>query len=118
MPVPKNNFHLQKNNILNKWSQVENIVAAMILHDASTQDHLNKVLTACEQIDELTEDPCLQFLQEQLQLMKSSANGRRYSKHVLIFAAELICVSPGAYRLLRSSQAIILPREKLVRDLI
>ena len=50
--------------------------------------------------------------------MLTSSNGRRYSKHVLIFAAELICVSPAAYRLLPTSENLILPREKLVRELM
>ena len=68
----------------------------MISHEASAQDRLDKIIKECEQIDELAEVPSFQFFQEQIQLKMAFANGRRYSKHVLIFVAELICVSPAA----------------------
>ena len=67
----------------------------MISHEASTQ-HVNKVIKESDQINELTVVPSFQFFQEQLQLMTASPNGRRYSKHVLIFVAEPICISPAA----------------------
>ena len=118
MDVPKYKFDLQKNSLLHKWTQVRNIITVMNLHEASTQDLLNKLIKECKQVTDLADAPNFQFLQEQLQLMFSSPQGRRYSKHVLIFAAELICISSAAYRLLRNSKTIILPREKLVRSLM
>ena len=94
MDVPKYKFDLQKNSLLHKWTQVRNIITVMNLHEASTQDLLSKLIKECKQVTDLADAPNFQFLQEQLQLMLSSPQGRRYSKHVLIFAAELICVSP------------------------
>ena len=112
----KDGMHVPKTLLTYKKTMF--CILVMISHEASTQDHVNKVIKECKQINELTEVPSFQFFQEQLQLMTTSPNGRRYSKHVLIFTAELICVSPAAYRLLRNSETIILPREKLVCDLM
>ena len=50
--------------------------------------------------------------------MTYSLHGRRYSRYVLILAAELICISPAAYRFLRNSKTLILPNEKLIRELL
>ena len=93
MPLPKNKFDLQKNNILHKRSQAENIISMMISHQGSAQDRLDQIIKECEQINGLAEVPSFQFFQERIQLLMTSANGRRYSKHVLIIAAEVICVS-------------------------
>ena len=37
--------------------------------------------------------------------------GRRYTKHTLVFATEIFGISPAAYRMLRRSKAVTLPRE-------
>ena len=74
------------------------VISVMISHEASTQDDVNKVIKECEQINELTGSQLSIF--PRTVTMTTSPNGRRYSKHVLIFAAELICVSPAAYRML------------------
>ena len=59
----------------------------------------------------------LQFNQSQLQMLLSTQNKLRYSKHVVIIAVELLCTSPAAYRMLRRSRIIHLPMEQLIRDL-
>ena len=117
--VPKSKFDLQKNSLLHKWSQVSNILSVISSHEPSTSDRLRKLICECNEISELADSPPIfQFLQEQLQLMLYSAHGRPYSKHVLILAAELICIFPAAYRFLRNSNTLLLPNEKLVRELM
>ena len=39
-------------------------------------------------------------------------------KHVLIFAAELLNISPAAYRMVKRSEIIILPDEKMIGGLL
>ena len=53
----------------------------------------------------------------QLEMLLIPPNKLRYTKYSLIFAAELLCVSPAAYRMLRGSQTIILPKQQMIRDL-
>ena len=67
---------------------------------------------------ELHDSPHFQFLQEQMQLLLTQPNGRRFTKHILVLAAELFCISPAAYRMIRNSGAICLPHEKLVKQLL
>ena len=59
-----------------------------------------------------------QFLIEQFQLLISKKHGRRYNKHVLIFASELFIISPAAYRMVKRSKVIILPEERTIRRLL
>ena len=42
----------------------------------------------------------------QLEMLLIHPNELRYTKYSLIFAAELLCVSPAAYRMLRGSRTI------------
>ena len=55
---------------------------------------------------------------EQFRLRLTSKNNRRYSKHLLLLAAEIVNVSPSAYRRLRSFDTLILPSERLIRKLL
>ena len=50
--------------------------------------------------------------------MLTKSNGRRFTKYTLVLAAELFCISPAAYRMLRNSGAICLPYENRVRELL
>ena len=52
------------------------------------------------------------FLVEQFHLLISTKRARRYHKHILIFAAELLIISPAAHRIVKRSEVIILPEEK------
>ena len=49
-------------------------------------------------------------------MMKSY--GCRYTKYVIVFAAETFCRSPATYRFIRQSQTIILPAESKIRELL
>ena len=55
---------------------------------------LNKIVDMLETLN-------FQFIQSQLDMILTPKNNRRYSKHVMVFAAELLCVSPAAYRMIR-----------------
>ena len=75
---------------------------------ADAMDNLSK-------IEDFHENPTHQFILEQLQMILTRINGRRYSTHVIILAAEILCISPATYRML---QRIILPREKTIWELM
>ena len=51
-------------------------------------------------------------------IILTSSNKRQYSKASIILAAELLCVSPAAYRMITASRVICLPKEKCIRDLM
>jgi len=116
--VKKSIFRLQKNNLLHKWSQFKNIISVLSSYDHKPQALVEKVIEDLSAITELDHLPNFQFIQEQLQMLNIPPRGRRYSKNVLVLAAELLSTSPAAYRLLRNSNVILLPHEKLVRDLM
>ena len=68
--------------------------------------------------EELLNCPTFQFIQDQLQLILKPNKNKSYSKHTVIFALELMGVSPAAYRLVRNSKAIILPGKTLIKSLL
>ena len=116
--VPKNKFELQKNNLFHKWSQLSDIISVLNCYCPLNTDYLSKAMKELNKIEELHDTPNFQFILEQLELLLQQVNGRRYTKHIIILAAELLCISPAAYRMLRNSKAIILPREKFIRELM
>jgi hypothetical protein len=69
-------------------------------------------------IDDLHNSSHFQFLMAQLEMLLTPSNRLQYTKYSLIFAAELLCTSPAAYRMLRGSRTIILPKQQLIRDLM
>ena len=64
------------------------------------------------------ESDVFSFALEQLDLLITHKNGRRYNKDILVLAAEIINISPSAYRMLRRSEVLILPSERLIRSLL
>ena len=116
--MPKNKFELQKNNLFHKWSQLSDIISVLNCYCPLNTDYLSKAMKELNKIEELHDTPNFQFILEQLELLLQQVNGRRYTKHIIILAAELLCISPAAYRMLRNSKAIILPREKFIRELM
>ena len=53
-----------------------------------------------------------------MQLLLTPPKDRRFTKHILILAAEIFFISPSAYRMIRNSGAICLPNDKLVQQLL
>ena len=68
-------------------------------------------------MDSLFDSSTDQFLLEQFHLL-CNKHGRRYHKHVLIFAAEHFSISPAAYRMVKRSEIILLPDERMIRRLL
>ena len=81
-------------------------------------DIWNKASNVLHDLDTLKDSPVYSFLLEQFQLLITNKYGRQYNKDVLILAAEILNISPAAYRMLRRSEAIILPSERLTRKLL
>ena len=102
--VPKNVFNLQTNNLFRKWSQFKSITTVMNSYDTPGKDLLEKSIQDLMEIEYLQDNPTSKLILEQLQLILTPINGRRYNKHLLILAAELLCISPAAYRMLRRSR--------------
>ena len=69
-------------------------------------------------MNNLLDSPAFNFLVEQFQLLITNKYGRRYNKHVLLLAAEILNVSPSAYRILRRSETIVRPSLRLIRKLL
>jgi len=116
--ISKNTFLLSKNSRIHTWSQLSDIFTVINNHSPSNCDHLNKSLQELNNIDDVANSSHFQFLLAQLEMLLTPPNKLRYSKYSLIFAAELMCISPAAYRMLRGSRTIILPKEQVIRDLM
>jgi hypothetical protein len=116
--IPKHNFTLNKNSRLNTWSQLSDIFDVINKHAADNFDRLNKVLEELNSMEDLHASSHFQFLLAQLEMLLMPPNKLRYTKYSLIFAAELLCVSPAAYRMLRGSRTVILPKQQLIRELM
>ena len=65
-----------------------------------------------------SDSPHYQFLYSQLQLLLCSPKGRRFDRNMYVFAAELHNISPAAYRMLRNSGSVVLPRVELIKKLL
>jgi hypothetical protein len=116
--IPKGQFVLNKNSRVNTWSQLSDVFNVINKHVPSNIDYLNKALHELYIIDDLHNSSHFQFLMAQLEMLLTPANKLRYTKYSLIFAAELLCLSPAAYRMLRGSRTIILPKQQVIRDLM
>ena len=115
--VPKRIVGVPKNSLVHQWSQLANMINAAYKYEATNADIWNKASNVLRDLDTLKDSPVYSFLLEQFQLLITNKYGQRYNKDVLILAAEILNISPAAYRLLRS-EAIILPSERLIRKLL
>ena len=62
--------------------------------------------------------PHFHFVYSQLQLLLTHPEGRRFDRNLYAFAAELHNISPAAYRMLRKSGSVVLPRVELLKKLL
>ena len=62
--------------------------------------------------------PHFHFVYSQLQLLLIPPEGRRFDRNFYVPAAELHNISPAAYRMLRKSDSVVLPRVKLLKKLL
>ena len=109
-------FTSNKNSRLSTWSLLADILSVINKHVADNSDHHNKALEELNSIEDLHALSRIQFLMAQLEMLLIPLNKLRYTKYSITFAAELLCVSPAAYRMLRGSQTILLPKQQLIRD--
>ena len=116
--VPYALFELPKNHIIHSWKQVERIISVTNGYVPSTQDHVQHAIKTLEEIKELHDSTTCQFIIDQLQLLLTPPKGRRFTKHTLVFAVELWCISPAAYKMLQKSNTLTLPRDGMIRDLL
>ena len=116
--VPQNKLSLQKNNLVSRWSQIDFILKVLSEHRASNEDHLESALKELSKIDDYEGSAHLQFIHAQLQMLLRPSNNLNFAKNIIVLASELLCVSPAAYRMLRNSGVMKLPREQLIRNLM
>lgn len=119
--IPKTYFSkagfLKKNSLLSKWSQFNSILSSIMEYEFGDNEYLK---CALEELSSMSccGSPHYQFLYAQLQLLLVPPTGRRFDKNLYILAAELHNISPAAYRMLRKSGSIVLPREELLKKLL
>ena len=98
---------------------MSDLIDSTIKFEATNEAIWKKASILLESLDISDDDSSvMSFLLEQFHLVIRSKFGRRYNKHVLILAAEILNISPAAYRMLRRSRVIILPSERLIRKLL
>ena len=107
--VPKKEFPLQKNSLVSKWTQIDDIVNVVGRYDADNNDYLKNVLRSLDSMTDIYDSAYYQFLRGQLQLLLCVPNARRFDKQTLVIAAELYSISPAAYKMLRRSGVLALP---------
>lgn len=66
-------------------------------HEPGNKEYLNQATKELNKMMDMLETPNFQFIQAQLKMLLTSKNNLRYSKHLLVMAAELLCVLPAAY---------------------
>ena len=119
--VPKTYFSkaccLQKNTLLSKWSQFHKIMSCITVYEFKDADYLKSVLQKLSQMSG-SDLPHFQFVYSQLQLLLTHPEGRRFDKNLYVLAAEHHSISPAAYRMLRKSGSVVLPRVKLLKKLL
>ena len=116
MFVSKKIFPLQKNGLVSKWSQIEEIVLLADKYEPDKSDILKTVLELMEMLVDCHELPNYQFIIAQLKLLLIKGNGRRFDSTTLVFAIQIHNISPSAYKMIRRSGSIVLPSLKLIRN--
>lgn len=116
--VSKQELGVARNSLIQKWTDLADVIKKLREYKLTDHDYSQKALEYLNSMENYLEEPTFQFILEQLSLLFTHKNGRRYQKHVLVFAAELFSVSPAAFRLLKRSGMIIMPNEGMIRSLL
>ena len=115
--IPKNNFSLQKNSLLSKWSQVDEVFLTTANHEICNEDYVKSALNSLDLMCDLRDSSHFQCIDTQLRLLLLTPKARRFNKQVIILATELHNISPSAYKMLRRSGAVILLCIKTIKKL-
>lgn len=119
--IPKTYFSktgcLQKNSLVSKWSQVDQIMLCITEYQFKDADYLK---CAVEELSHMScyDSPHFQFIHSQLQLLLTNPEGRRFDRNLYVLAAEVHSISPAAYKMLRKSGSVVLPRVELLKKLL
>ena len=116
--VPKNNFSLQKNSLISKWSQVDAILSVFDNYEVTNFDNLQKILKSFDKMVDLHSSSHFQFLRAQLEMILLPPKGRRFDKQILVVASELYSVSPAAYKTIRRAGVLALPSVSTIKRLL
>ncbi len=116
--VSKQLFPLQKNSLVSRWTQVDEILRVVTCFEPSNDDLLKQALESLKEMTDLHDSPHMQFITAQLHLLLKKPKGRRYDKETVVLAAEIHNISPAAYRMLRRSGALALPHENVIKRLL
>ena len=91
----------------------ERIQEQGVLINRSLEEDIRKIMDG----QNLNATPHMKFFwEEQMKLLQSTNCGRRYHPQIIRFALSIHGKSPSAYRELRESGALVLPRERILRD--
>ena len=87
--IPPEKFDLQKKSLLSCWSQIDDILSVTRHYEPDNEDYLERITNVFESMVEMHGSPHFQFIQDQVLLLLTKPNGRRFTKHALILAGEL-----------------------------
>ena len=92
--IPESYFNLDKNSLLHRWSQVDEILSTVDNYQVSDANHLEKAMNELKQMTpEVQECPHFQFLEVQLDYLLTPSNKINYTKYLVILARELLYLS-------------------------
>lgn len=126
-------FHwLSRNGKIERWSQLENLLSYCLCQDLEahftvdlylSRAHENLVqaihlLSNSNNTDSVVTDKNVQFLDEQLSLMRAHDSRKRYSSTTQCFAFMAYIKSPSCYRFLRRTKLLSLPHPSTLKNLI
>ena len=92
-------------------------MSCITVYEFKDADYLKSALQELSQMS-CSDLPHFQFVYSQLQLLLTHPEGRRFDRNLYVLAAELYNISPAAYRMLRKSGSVVLPRVELLKKLL
>ena len=117
-PVPKGKFSLQKNSLVSRWTQMDDIVSVIDNYEIKNDDRLKIILESFDKMEELHGSAHFQFLRAQLELLLTAPKGRRFDKQILVVAAEIYGISPAAYKMIYRSGVLAIPSVATIKKLL
>ncbi|KAL1475028.1 hypothetical protein MTO96_037586 [Rhipicephalus appendiculatus] len=86
----------------------------------STTDIFETVASLLSELSRAQENdntPTIQLLAEQVKLMSTKKERRRYSVEFMVYCCILFTISPHAYKYMRSHGSIIMPHPRTIRSI-
>ena len=76
--IPKNNFSLQKNSLLSKWSQVDEVFLTTANYEICNEVYVKSALNSLDLMCDLRDSSHFQFIRTQLRLLLLTPKARRF----------------------------------------